>query len=100
MKNDIKEYKGLSKEDEKYLREFDNATERGFFKDKLVKLTDKQKSEIQRERDKFKVDLMVAGKRGGGEIDQMLLDKPYIGKRKVVDQARDDSGKFKKKDKK
>ena len=100
MKNNIKDYKGLSKEDEKYLREFDNATERGFFKDGLVNLTDKQKSEIQTERDKFKADLMVAGKRGGGDIDHMLFDKPYVGKRKVVDQARDESGKVKKKDKK
>lgn len=98
MKNNIKDYKGLSKEDENYLREFDDAVERGYFKDKLVKLPKKIKKEIEGERDKFKADLMVASKRGGGDIDEMIIDKPYVGKRKVQNIPRDKSGKFTKKE--
>jgi len=100
MKNNIKDYKGLSEEDKKYLREFDKAIELGMFDDKLVKIPIKMKKCIVNERDGFKRDLMYVNKRNGSDIDGIVLDqKPYVGKKKVVSE-RDKSGKFTKKEKK
>jgi len=99
MKNKVKDYVGLSEEDKKYLREFDNAIERGYFKEDLVKLTKEMKEEIDRERTRFKRDLMFKGKRKAGDISDMDINERIpIGKKKGHD-LRDGSGKFTKKEK-
>ena len=100
MKTDLKEYVGMSKEDEKYLKEFNIATERGIFEDKLVKIPKNMKKMIQKERNSYRRDLMFVNKRSGTSVDGLVLEqKPYVGKKKVVS-PRDISGKFIKKDEK
>ena len=98
MKNNIKNYKNLTKEEKKFLREFDKAIELGMFDNKLIKFPKKMKSEIINDRNKFRNDLMYKGKRKGDKVDHLVLDeKPHIGKKKTKS-ARDKSGKFVKKD--
>jgi hypothetical protein len=100
MKNDIRDYKGLSKEDKEYLKEFDKAIQREIFDDNHIKMPVKMKKLIVEERNLFRRDLMFVNKRGGGDIDKIHMNnKPYVG-RKKVDSARDETGKFIKKDKK
>jgi hypothetical protein len=100
MKNNRKEYKGLSKEEKRYLREFDKAVELGIFDNKLINFSDEMKKEIQGERDVFRADLMVRGKRSGEDIESKTIDnKPHVG-RKRVKRVRDKNGKFVKKEQK
>lgn len=56
-KNNRKEYKGLSEEDQRWLQDFDDATERGYLNSERLNLNEKQKKEIKKERQLFKQDL-------------------------------------------
>lgn len=94
MKNNVRDYKGLSDDDKKYLREFDKAIELELFDDKLIRMPKKMKKQIEYERNSFRRDMMFVNKRSSSDIDGIALDqKPYVGKKKVKSK-RDKTGKF------
>lgn len=97
MKTSLKDYVGLSEEDKRYLKEFNNAFEKGFFKDELIKLPKEVKEEIVRQRNKFKSDLMFIGRRKGNVDDMTFKEKVHVGRKKVKS-PRDGDGKFKRKE--
>lgn len=51
MKNKRNEYVGLTDEDKKYLKEFDDALENGYFKDEKIKFTKEEKKVIKKQKE-------------------------------------------------